>query len=275
MHCRKRRVLMTNLRWISTNGPSWLMLPLMFALLALVAFPSGAPAQQTDLLVGVNKSMHATLIAPDGDGAYPGVLVLHTSGGLEGADIAFAQALVKAGYVALVPAFLQAYGITGRTRIQTFTADADPIYADLVAALDTLAHDPRVSGRKLGAVGFSNGGYFAMWLAATGKVQAGVSYYGALSGAGTDKDLVRFKSVFNRTSSPVLILHGLDDGTVPVGAARKLGALVTAAGSPVEVHLYDGAGHRFERTPGSQPDTAAAADAWQQTLAFLAKSLKP
>lgn len=240
--------------------------------LALSVTPT--KAKTADVMVGVKQNMHAELITPDAGGPYPGILLLHTSGGLEQADIDYGQRLSQQGYVVLVPAFLAAYGITPRGRVATFTTDAEPIYADFVAALDMLAHNPEVAGSKLGAIGFSNGGYFAMWLAATGKVQAGVSYYGALSGAGSDRGLSRFASTFKKSSAPVLILHGITDGTVPVMAAQHLGTIIAAAGSPYEIRLYDGTGHRFDRTPGSPPDSAAANDAWQRTLAFLAKYLK-
>ncbi len=220
------------------------------------------------LKVGVRQSMSATLVTPDGRGPYPGVLLLHTSGGLEPADLAFAERLAHAGYVVLVPAFLDAYQISARTRARAFTSDAEAIYADFLAALDTLSHESKVGGRRIAALGFSSGGYFAVWLAATGKVQAGISYYGALSGAGTDRDQARFRSLFGKESSPVLILHGTDDSTVPVGAARHLAAIVRSAGSPCEIQLYDGAGHRFDRDTGAA-DSAAAADAWQRTIHFL------
>jgi len=232
-----------------------------------------AHAETTQLLVGVHQNMHAVLIAPDGPGPYPGILLLHTSGGLKSADLDYAQQLAKLGYVTLVPSFLDAYGITARSRRETFLDDAQPIYADLVAALQTLQQQPKVAGRKLGAIGFSNGGYFAMWLAATGKVQAGVSYYGALSGAGTDRNLDHFHDIFTHDSSPVLILHGTDDDTVPARAAQHLDALLEAAGSPHELKLYEGAGHQFERMPGLAADDAAAADAWQRTQAFFARYL--
>lgn len=232
-----------------------------------------APADETNVTVGVKQSMSAYLYTPDGPGPYPGILLLHTSGGLGGADIAYAKQLVGQSYVVLVPAFMAAYGITGRTRQATFTTFADPIYADFVAALDMLAHQPKVAGRKLGAIGFSNGGYFAMWLAAMNKVAAGVGYYGAYTGAATDRGLSRFSAAFNKNSAPVLILHGTDDDTVKVMFAENLGAIVKSAGSPYEIQLYQGAGHEFERVGGPQ-NAAAAADAWPRTVAFFAKYLQ-
>jgi len=248
------------------------LLPIATALIVLrLSTPAPAVAGETTLTVGVKQNMSATLLTPDGKGPYPGILLLHTSSGLKPADIEYGQHLVQQGYVVLVPAFMDAYGITLASRQATFTTDAEPIYADLVAALDTLQHQPQVAGSKLGAIGFSNGGYFAMWLAGTNKVQAGVSYYGALTGAATDKDLSRFRAVFNKNSAPVLVMHGSSDSTVPVAAANRMSAILAAAGSPHEVQIYDGAGHSFERLPGAE---SAAADAWQHTLAFFAKYLK-
>lgn len=240
----------------------------------LAMLGAAARAETATIMVGVGNKMRAFLMTPDGPGPYPAILVLHTSGGLQGADTAYAEQLVRQGYVALVPAFMEAYGITARTRRDTFVGSAQPIYNDFVAALDMLSRHAKVKGAKLGAIGFSNGGYFAVWLAATGKVQAGISYYGALTGAGSDPSLGRFRDIFTKASAPVLILHGTADGTVPVQAAQHLGEIIAAAQSPYELQLYPGVDHRFERTPSAPAADAAAADAWQRTQAFLAKNLR-
>ena len=230
-------------------------------------------ADSKSLTVGTNRKMDATLISPDGPGPYPGVLILHTSGGLQQADLDFARKLADQGYVCLVPAFMDAYGIRASTRQQTFTSSARDIYNDFLNAIDVLRNSDKVSGGKVAAIGFSNGGYFAMWLAATGKVDAGVSYYGAVTGAGTDKELTRFSSTFNKDSAPVLILHGMSDNTVPVAAAQHLEQIVKSAGSPYEFQLYSGVDHVFERAPRNDAMKAAAADAWERTLKFLGERL--
>jgi carboxymethylenebutenolidase len=242
-----------------------------------LALAVGVPAfaETTSLTVGVKRNMNAMLFAPDGPGPYPGVLILHTSGGLKSADLDYAKRLAGQGYVCVVPAFMEAYGLTARTRAQTFTNNGADVYRDLAAAVETLRGSAKVAGGKVGAIGFSNGGYFALWLAATNKVDAGVSYYGALSGAGTDKELTRFSSTFTATSAPVLVLHGTADRTVPVAAAERLGAILKHANSPYEMKLYDGVDHVFEREQRDDAARAAAADAWERTRGFLDTRLRP
>lgn len=236
-------------------------------------YAMSALAETKTIKVGVNKNVNAYLMTPDGPGPYPAILVLHTSGGLQPGDLEFAKRLVKEGYVALVPEFLDAYGIRPKTRKTAFTNYAQTIYLDFIASLDQLRNFKIVDGKKMGAVGFSNGGYFAVWLAATNQVQAGVSYYGALNGAGTDGSLSRFRLAFTSASAPVLILHGTNDSTVPIANATVLDSIMADAHSPHELIQYPGAEHRFDRD-GGIGNEAAAVDAWQHTQAFLNNILK-
>jgi carboxymethylenebutenolidase len=233
-------------------------------LLACIDPPAPAAAATSQVTIGVNQNMSAYLVAPDGPGPYPGVVVLHTSSGLDHADMAFAEQLGRAGYVCLVPAFMAAYRISGPQRAATFTTYHDRIYADLADGVDRLRRLDKVAGHKIGAVGFSNGGYWAAALAAAGKVEAGVSYYGVLSGFGGEMRR-HLKESVTATSSPILILHGLNDTIQTVDGARFLDRLLAAVSVRHDMHLYPAAGHQFERD-GQNADVAS--DAWQRTLAF-------
>lgn len=228
-------------------------------------------ADPVQVKVGVGQKMEATLYRPAGTGPAPAVLVLHTSGGLRPSDHAYAERLAAEGYVCLVPDFFRAYGLSESNRQQTFTTYAQSIYADFVSAIGTLKKTGGVQADRIGAIGFSNGGYWALLLAARGDVQAGVSYYGAVTGAGTDRTLSALRNAFTSKSSPVLVLHGARDATVLPRYAEDLKSILTDAKAPYEFQMYESAGHSYER---GNFDAEAAADSWKRTLHFLNATLR-
>ena len=223
--------------------------------------------------MGVQKNMKAEFTLPDGNGPFPAVIVLHTSGGASGAESDYSERLAKIGYASLIPHYFEAHGISHSNRESALTGHAEEILADLSAALEWLKKNPRIDKDKIGAVGFSMGGYWAMVLAAQGKVQAGVSYYGVLSGVGGNREKMRYKfrEIFNEKSSPVLILHGSYDTTQKVDGANRLSDILDEKKVPYEKKIYPYAGHEFERFRGYKPD--AAQDSWERTVHFLEKYL--
>ena len=249
-------------------------LPLLAIQAGVASWFLSSPAAAVDTVqvrVGVGQKMEATLYRPAGAGPFPAVLVLHTSGGLRPSDHDYAGRLAAEGYVCLVPDFFTAYGLSESNRQQTFTTYAQSIYADFVSTIDTLKRTEGVQADRIGAVGFSNGGYWALLLAARGDVRAGVSYYGAASGAGTDKTLSALRNAFTSKSSPVLVLHGARDATVLPRYANDLKSILVDAKAPYEFQMYESAGHSHER---GNLDAGAAADSWQRTLRFFDTALK-
>jgi dienelactone hydrolase len=248
---------------------------LLLLLLSPFGLRVGSATEET-IQVGAKKKMAAHLILPEGQGPFPAVLVLHTSSGLRPKDLDYAKRLAGEGYVCLVPAFMEAYGITNQTRQATFTTYGDEIFADLVDAVELLKKRPEVAQEKIGAVGFSNGGYWAMLLAARAKIRAGVSYYGAFTAAGADRSLKRFQQVFTKESSPVLILHGSRDTTVHADSVQRLFSILDEKKSPYDGKIYSGAGHSYDRAGDgidAKADADAAADSWTRTLAFFRQHL--
>lgn len=234
---------------------------------------AGAPVSE-QVMVGVAHTMEATLYTPDGPGPFPTILLLHTSGGLAGADLQYCSNLAMNGYICIAPAFLRAYSITEAGRRQAFTTDRRAITEDFIATIDMLNHLPTAKPGAVGAIGFSNGGYFALQLAALRKVRAGVSYYGALDGARTQPNLSLFQKRFTKDSAPVLVLAGENDSTIGMAPVLKLEQILKAAGAPYTLKLYPYTEHAFDRSTKAPGNQAAANDAWTRTLAFFATYLK-
>jgi carboxymethylenebutenolidase len=215
--------------------------------------------------------MEATLFIPKGPGPFPTVLEMHTSGGISEADRGYCANLAREGYICIAPAFLRAHGInSAEIRWKAFTSEARPIMEDFREIVQGLQAMPQAKKGAACVVGFSNGGYFAALIASGGRVKAAVSYYGTFTGANTDKDLSRMRERWNANSSPLLILAGEGDTTIGAETPRRLEAIIKAAGAPYEIKMYPGTGHDFDRIGSTGPNNAAAAaDAWQRTLAFF------
>ena len=108
-----------------------------------------------------------------------------------------------------------------------------------------------------------------MLLAATGRVKAGISYYGELDGAMTQRDFAPFSKRFTSAYSPVLVLAGERDAVIGLKPPRKLEEILKTAGSRYEIKYYPNTGHDFDRSDSTGANNAAStADAWQRMLAF-------
>ncbi|BCB97247.1 hypothetical protein JZK55_21690 [Dissulfurispira thermophila] len=223
--------------------------------------------------LGAKKSMHVLVMVPKGDGPFPCVLVLHTSGGVQDGDINFARQLTSYGYVCVIPYYFDAYNLSHNTRHLATTKYAEDIFNDLSDVIEYFKKHPKVKSDAIGAVGFSMGGYWSMILSAKGKVKAGVSYYGAFTGGGKGLDLkYRFDDIFNKSSSPVLILHGSQDSVVSARHAITTALLLDEKKVPYEMRIYINAEHRYDRPP--QRDDDAANDSMESTIEFFRKYLK-
>ena len=224
--------------------------------------------------LGAEKKVRAELIMPEGKGPFPGILVLHTNNGIKKYDIAYAQELAKKGYACLIPHYFEPYSITYDTHNWATAAYSENILNDFEAEVQYLKKQPFIKKGRIGAVGFSMGGYWALILAAKSAVRAAVSYYGELAGGGlgSGEFKYRFINTFSKTSSPVLILHGEDDMAVNVKYAQQLADMLKAKACTYVLKTYPGAGQRFDR--GASLHVSAAKDSWSRTLDFLKKYLK-
>ena len=224
------------------------------------------------------RSYSSNLFRPAGSGPFPAMLVLHTSVGLFDHELAYGQWLADQGYVALAPDYFAPLGVTsGTLDMKTFQADA--VREDLARAIDCLGSLAYVDKTRVGAVGFSLGGYFALALGTREDVHAVIAYYpGACDPPVDQACLARYSmaTVAAQMRAPVLLLHGQADTVSAFALSRATQDILQRAGKSSELVPYPGVGHAFDftnRAASPNYNPPATANAKARVLAFLQATL--
>lgn len=204
---------------------------------------------------------------PEGDGAYPAVVVLQEWWGLNEHIKDVTRRIANEGYVALAPDLYKGQVATEPDEARKLVMELDMAAAvdEIGSAIDHLLSQESVAGDTAGVVGFCMGGRLALMSAlADDNVGATVAFYGQPL---TSAEAANVKS-------PVLGLYGADDSGIPVADVNAMADALTSAGVPNEVQVYADAPHAFfnDTRQSYRPD--AAADAWQRTLAWFEQYLQ-
>lgn len=202
-------------------------------------------------------------IPPGGNGR--GVLVLHAWWGLNDFFRAFCDRLAQAGFVALAPDLFG--GKIARTveeaeQHMSQWNEAQDVPPILLPAIDNLSQLQAATGHGLAVIGFSLGAYWALWLAQKKPelIRSVTLFYGTNGGEGD----------FSQSQAAFQGHFAENDPYEPPASVDSLEALLKRAGRPVTFYRYPGTGHWFFETDRPQAyDAAAAALAWERTLAFL------
>ena len=139
----------------------------------------------------------------------------------------------------------------------------DAADAMAITAVDMLGEAIGDPGVRLGAIGFSMGSAWAIWLPAQRpEIVASVTYYGSLSGP-----------TLSRARTPVQGHFAASDEFEPEEDVVAFERALRVAGRETEIHRYAGAGHWFAE-PSREAYVADAADlAFERTVAFLRRHL--
>jgi len=225
------------------------------------------------------RSYSGNLYRPAGSGPFPAMLVLHTSVGLFDHELTYGQWLADQGYVALVPDYFAPVGVTSGT-LDMKTFQADTVREDLARAIDCLRSLAYVDKTRVGTVGFSLGGYFALALGTREDVRAVIAYYaGACDPPVDEVCLARYPmaTVAAQVRAPVLLLHGQADTVSPFAFIRATQDILQRAGKSSELVPYPGVGHAFDftnRAASPNYNPPATANAKARVVAFLQGTLR-
>lgn len=217
---------------------------------------------------GETGAVLAHLARPQGDGKFPGVIVVHENRGLNRHIKDVTERIAREGFLAVGPDALSPLGGTpedaDEARELIGKLDPDATLRNFLAAIKYLKAHPSFEGR-VGVIGFCWGGRLANEMAVHAPdLAAAVPYYGSQPAV---EDVPKIRAA--------LLLHyaGLDErinkGIPAYEAALK------AAGVEYRLHMYQGAQHAFNND--SNPERyhpEAARRAWRRTVAFLKKKLR-
>jgi carboxymethylenebutenolidase len=216
-----------------------------------------------------NGSIKGYLVRPASDAKLPVVLVVHENRGLNPYIMDVARRLAVANFIAFAPdglSTLGGYPGDEEKAVAMFgQVDRPKMMEDFAASAAWLKARPESTG-KLGAVGFCFGGGVVNQLAVRmgSDLAAGVPFYGAQPNAA---DAAKIKA-------PINAQYGALDTRITDGWPAFDKAL-TDAGVPHEGHIYKAANHGFHNDSTPRYDEAAAKEAWDRTLAWFNKYLRP
>jgi carboxymethylenebutenolidase len=210
------------------------------------------------------------VVAPEGEGPFPAVLLIHEWNGLVDRVRQVADAFADEGYVALAADMYSGQIGTNRDEnmalMQEAQADPDRVIANLDAAARYLRSRDDVTG-KVAAMGWCFGGGVALSFAIGGESHEGTAiFYGRL---------IEDPDVLASIDHPVYGTFAELDGGIPPDQVNRFAEALRTAGVENDIHIYDDVNHGFWLWVDRDPETAAApaADAWTRLKAYLERVL--
>ncbi len=216
-----------------------------------------------------NVKLSGYLSKPKKKGKYPAIIVIHENRGLNDHTRDVARRFAAEGYVALATDALSRKGGTAAMDTPEKVRDAfaaipsADVMKDLNAGLAFLNKHENVKKGKLASIGFCWGGARSFLLSTEpNELKAAVVFYGT---APDDATLAK-------VHAPVFGLYGETDTRI-TSAVPKVAETMKTLGKKYEYKIYPGAAHAFFNDTGQRYNADAAKDAWEQTLAFLKRTL--
>lgn len=221
----------------------WLAVTLGLAGCAgLVRFDNATP--------GAPRPVPARVYRPAGPGPFPAVILLHGCHGVLPSTLEWARWFRDRGYVAVVPDSWTARAVPDGCSPH-FDIPNTERFDDAVGALRYLHGLPDVDRRRIGVVGWSNGGVFAMALVSGPSLERARRRGVTIPEPGIAAAVAFYPGgcaslLHERAVRPLLLLVGdADDWTRPE-PCRAMVEAMRARGADVSLVLYPGAVHYFD-----------------------------
>lgn len=251
-----------------------------------VTDPSALRAQMLTYPGAGGEQVNGYLALPEGDGPHPAMIVIHEAGGLGDHIKDVANRFAQLGYVTLgVDLYTREGGPPPMDDVQKLMArlfsipDARTL-GDLEGAADFLRARADVSGR-LGCIGFCMGGrYTLLFASASDRLDAAVTCWGGFIHQATPDERTTEErptpplELAEKLCCPLLVAVGAEDHNPSPEIGEQLRERALRSGQPVQLDVYEGAGHAFfaDYRPSYRPEPAALL--WERVVLFLERNLK-
>ncbi|HEY1833841.1 MAG TPA: dienelactone hydrolase family protein [Solirubrobacteraceae bacterium] len=251
-----------------------------------VTDPSGLRAETLTYTGAKGDAVNGYLVLPASEGPHPAMVVIHEAGGLGEHIKDVANRLANVGYATLaVDLYTREGGPPPMDDLQAMLArlfsmsDATAL-GDLEGAADFLRARADVTG-KVGCIGFCMGGrYTLLFATASDRLDAAVDCWGGFIDKATPDEQSSEQrptpplELADRLSCPLLAAVGAEDHNPSPELADQLRERAEQSGQPVQVDVYEGAGHAFfaDYRPSYKPEPAHKL--WAQVVPFLERHLK-
>jgi carboxymethylenebutenolidase len=238
-------------------------------LAASITVRADGPKTETVTFPNGKDTAGGFLATPEKPGRYPGLIVVHEWWGLNDWVKEQTVKLASQGFVALAVDLYRGKVAADASEAHELSRGLpdDRAIVDLMAGIVYLTTRNDVDHGRVGTIGWSMGGGYAVQLAMhVPRLGACVVNYGALP---TDPNDLQ------NIGAPFLGNFGADDRGITPADVQAFQKSMETLSRKVDIKIYDGAGHGFENPnnkDGYRPQ--AAEDAWNRTIAFLNKSLR-
>jgi carboxymethylenebutenolidase len=221
---------------------------------------------------------------PQGEGKFPGVVVVQEAFGLNGHIKEIVARVACEGYVALAPDlyYRENGAVAGYDNLQEAIRLMmglwdGKVLADMKGVIDYLKARPFVRGDRIGVTGFCMGGRITFLTACCNPdVKAAAPFYGG--GIGSVQPSERTPKApldyAEQLGCPLLLFFGQNDPFIPLEEVEKIKQHLAQLQKNAETLVYPGAPHGFfcNERESYRPD--AAKDAWERLLKFFDRHLK-
>lgn len=248
---------------------------------------------------GAPLAIDATLVLPAGPGPFPAVVQMHGCGGVETQSFRWARWLADHGYAALVVDSFRPRRVKGDCRTGPDEPPVTARFDDAFGALRYLQARPDIRGDRVGVIGWSQGGVYAIAVVNGPSLERARRRGVTLPAVGFAASVGVypggcFSLVKEQVVRPLLVLIGEADDWTPAVTCREMVEAMRSRGADATIVTYPGAYHYFDvegqprevladvendNRPGGYGATVsyqaeAAADAHRRIEQFLGQHLR-